>query len=174
MKADRGLEQQKPADALREPQKPEAAALRKKGEKMVSQPKITGTEGKKILLSTLWLFAVLNYLYCDVMTLMDSGFLKQILAGQAGAIPLTQGFLSGAAILMEIPIAMVALSRLLAFRANRWANVLAGGIMTVVQSMSLFAGTPTPYYAFFSAVEILTTAVIFWQAWRWNPSPAEV
>ena len=32
-------------------------------------------------LSTLWLFATLNYLYCDVVTLMDPHLLKAFLAG---------------------------------------------------------------------------------------------
>jgi hypothetical protein len=26
---------------------------------------------KKIILSTLWIFVLLNYLYCDILTLMD-------------------------------------------------------------------------------------------------------
>jgi hypothetical protein len=42
--------------------------------------------------------------------------------------------------------------------------------MTAVQSMSLFAGNPTPYYVFFSAVEIFTAAAIVWLAWRWKVS----
>jgi hypothetical protein len=31
---------------------------------------------KKTMLSTLWIFATLNYLYCDIMSLMDSNLLK--------------------------------------------------------------------------------------------------
>ena len=36
---------------------------------------------RKILLSTLWIFAILNYLYCDIMGLMDVNLLKQYLTG---------------------------------------------------------------------------------------------
>jgi hypothetical protein len=75
--------------------------------------------GMKSKLSTLWIFAALNYLYCDVVGLMDRGLLRQFLAGEVDGIPLTQGFLLGAAILVEIPIAMVLLSRFLTYRANR-------------------------------------------------------
>jgi hypothetical protein len=123
---------------------------------------------RKGLLSTIWVFAVLNYLYCDVLTLMDSGMLKQYLAGKVGAMVVSQGFLLGAGILMEISMAMVLLSRVLPHRANRPANIIAGAITTVVQLLSLFVGAPTLYYLFFSIIEIASTALIVWFAWRWH------
>jgi hypothetical protein len=119
----------------------------------------------KSKLSTLWIFAVLNFVYCDVLTLYDHVFIKQ-----ASTVQYTQGFLVGAAILVEIPMAMVLLSRILKNPANRWANILAGGMMTIVQAATLFVGTPTMYYVFFSVIEISTTAVIVWMAWKWNDS----
>jgi MFS family permease len=127
---------------------------------MNSIKKTTGMKDKKGMLSTLWLFATLNYLYCDVVTLMDPV--------KHGSIQLTQGFLLGAAILVEIPIAMVLLSRILKYRANRWANIIAGIIMTAVQTLTLFVAVPTLYYVFFSAIEIACTAFIVWYAWRWS------
>ena len=36
---------------------------------------------RKTLLSTLWTFASLNYLYCDIVSLMDHTLLPQYLAG---------------------------------------------------------------------------------------------
>ncbi len=124
---------------------------------------------KKMILSTLWIFAMLNYLYCDVMSLMDPGFLKQYLNGNVGGIQLTSGFFLGAAILMEIPTAMVLLSRVLRHGANRLANIIAGAIMTIIQFSSLFFGSsPTIYYIFFSVIEIVCTAFIVWYAWKWT------
>ena len=71
---------------------------------------------------------------------------------------------------MEIPIAMVLLSRVLKYRANRWANIIAGTIMTVALILTLFVAVPTLYYVFFSVIEITCTAVIVWYAWKWrNP-----
>ncbi len=124
-------------------------------------------EGMKARLSTLWIFATLNYLYCDVVGLMDANLLKGYLAGRVGGIDVTQGFLLGAGILVEIPIAMVLLSRILGYRANRWANVVAGTGMTVVQLVTVLVGRPTLYYLFFSVIEIGATAVIVWLAWSW-------
>ena len=123
---------------------------------------------RKALLSTLWIFVVLNYLYCDVASLMDAGSLKQYLAGNVGGMEMTQGFLLGAAILMEISISMVLLSRVLKYKANRWANIIAGTITTVVQLLTLVADSAAMYYWFFSVIEIASTAAIVWIAWNWR------
>jgi hypothetical protein len=126
-------------------------------------------QDRKALFSTLWIFVTLNYLYCDLIALMDPESLKQFLAGDVGGIHVTQQFLLSAAVLMEIPMAMVLLSKVLKYRANRWANVIAGAIMTLVQCGSLFFGTsPTSYYMYFSVVEIACTAFIVWFAWKWS------
>ncbi len=136
----------------------------------ISLGSVAGTSDGRVMLSTLWLFATLNYLYCDILGLMDSEPLQGFLDGNVGGMEITQGFLLGGAILMEIPIAMVLLSRILHYGANRWANIAAGTIMTVVQVSSLFIETPTAYYAFFSAIEIACTAFVVCFAWTWRES----
>ncbi len=116
----------------------------------------------KVLLSTLWLFAMLTYTYGDVVTLMDPV--------KHGTIQLTEGFLLFGSILMMIPISMVLLSRILKYRANRWANIIAGTFMTAFLTVTLFVAVPTMYYAFFSVIEIACTALIVGYAWKWrNP-----
>jgi len=120
-------------------------------------------EGGPVLLSTLWLFAMLTYTYGDVVTLMDPV--------KHGTMELTEGFLLGGSIIMMIPISMVLLSRLLPYRANRWASIIAGTFMTAFLTMTLFVAVPTTYYAFFSAIEIACTAFIVGYAWKWrNPA----
>ena len=132
---------------------------------------ISGMEDRKAKLSALWIFAILNYLYCDFVGLIDPELLNQYLTGNVEGLQITQGFLLGAAILMEIPISMVLLSLVLKYTANRWANIIAGTIMTVVQFSTLFVGSsPTVYYLFFSIIEITCTALIVLYAWTWvNP-----
>ena len=76
-------------------------------------------------MSQWWLFALLNYLYADVLALFD------IVGSQDPAPHLPQWALLGSAVLMEIPIAMILASRLLPFRANRLANITAGAIETL-------------------------------------------
>ncbi|NTV51965.1 MAG: hypothetical protein HGA76_02975 [Candidatus Firestonebacteria bacterium] len=126
------------------------------------------TDETQGLLSTLWIFVTINYLYCDLITLMDAEKLKQFLTGIVGGMQFTQGFLLGAAVLMEIPIGMIFLSRVLKYQANRWANLSAGTVMTMVQTASLFTGTPSPFYLFFSIIEIACTLFIVWRAWKWS------
>jgi Family of unknown function (DUF6326) len=124
----------------------------------------------KVKLQTLWIFVMFNYLYADVLGLHDSAILKELIAGQAGSLEITQGFLLGAAILMETAIVMVLLSRVLKYRANRWANIIAGVIHTAAVSLSMFVGKPALYYLFFGTIEIVCTSLIVWYAWKWtNP-----
>ena len=126
-----------------------------------------------VKLSTLWIFASLSYVYCDVISLMDPELLKQYLAGNVNGLAFTPGFLLGAAILIEIPISMVLLSRVLNYTANRWTNIAAGTVMTAVQALTLFVGRPAPYYLFLSILEIAATALIVWYGWKWRkPAPA--
>ncbi len=124
----------------------------------------------KARFSMLWIFAMFNYLYADVITLMDPATLKEIMTGTAGPVPMTPGFLLGAAVLMETAIAMVPLSLILEYAANRWANIVFGVLHTAAVFASLFVGgtMPASYYVFFAVIEIACTSYIVWCAWRWK------
>jgi hypothetical protein len=82
---------------------------------------------------------------------------------------------------MEIPIAMIVACRLLPFRANRLANIIAGVIVTVVNGFLTYvpplAGwgkTPAlPEYLFFATIETICTVIIIRQAWTWEKSAAD-
>ena len=63
---------------------------------------------------------------------------------------------------------MTLLSRVLPYRANRWANMVAGALKTAVVAASLFVGTPTLYYVFFATIEIACTIGIVVLAWKWK------
>ncbi|MEN8193648.1 MAG: DUF6326 family protein [Bacteroidota bacterium] len=123
---------------------------------------------RKVMLSTLWIFVMFNYTYCDILGLMDSSLLKQYLTGIVDGLELTESFLLIGAILMEIPIAMILLSRILNYQVNRWTNITAASIKTVVMILTMFVGTPTLYYIFFGAIEIATTIFIVYYAWMWK------
>ncbi len=132
-----------------------------------------GMKDRKVLFSTLWIVTLFNYLYCDVLGVMDPVFLRQNLAGSVGGIQFNEGFLLGAGVLMEIPTVMILLSRVLGYRSNRWANVVAASIMTVVQLATLFFGTtPTIYYVYYSVLEVAATVFIVWTAWTWRDPEA--
>lgn len=123
---------------------------------------------RKVILSTLWIFVMFNYTYCDILGLMDSSLLKQYLTGIVEGLEITENFLFAGAFLMEIPIAMILLSRILNYKANRWANIVAATIKTIAMILTMFVGTPTLYYAFFGTIEIATTIFIIYYAWNWK------
>ena len=124
----------------------------------------------KSRLSWLWLFALLNYLYADVVALFD------IVGSGHHFQPLPQWALMGSAVLMEIPIAMILASRWLPFSANRWANIIAGAALTLVNGFLTFGapllgwGKPPAFaeYLFFATIETVCTLMIVWQAWTWK------
>jgi Family of unknown function (DUF6326) len=127
-------------------------------------------------LSVLWIFVLLNYLYADVIALFA-------IAGSGNSFErLSPWALMGSAILMEIPIAMILASRLLPFRANRLANIIAGSIVTLVNGFLTFVpplvgwGRPPAFaeYLFFATIETVATSIIIWQAWTWSGGEAEV
>ena len=107
--------------------------VQNKEKKMNTINKTTGRIDTKVLLSTLWIFLTANYIFCDVLSHMEPAGLKELITGTLGSIQVTQSFLLAAAIFMEIPFAMIILSRVLKYRANRWVNIIAGVFMAASQ-----------------------------------------
>src|SRR6201992_1216535 len=126
-------------------------------------------------LSLLWLFALLNYLYADAVGLWD------IIGMPNFHVHLPPWALMGSAVLMEIPMAMIVASRLLPFRANRLANIVAGvlvtvvnGFLTYVPPLAGWGSTPAlPEYLFFATIETVCTVIIVRQAWTWSQSAVD-
>ena len=119
---------------------------------------------KKMILSTLWVFVLLNYIYADILVLILNPTVYQNAATKMGIVTVLTFSL-----LMEIPIIMVLLSRILKYKLNRLANIFAGVISTLFVAMTLFAGKPPGiYYVFFSCIEIACTLFVIWYAWSWK------
>ena len=128
-------------------------------------------QGTRERLSLLWIFALLNYLYADVVALFAIVGSPNL----AEAPHLPPWALLGSAMLMEIPIAMILASRLLPFRANRLANIVTGAILTLINASLTFipplVGARTPAlaeYLFFATIETICTSFIVWRAWTWS------
>src|SRR5262249_16667801 len=128
-------------------------------------------------LSLFWIFALLNYLYADVLALFA-------FVGSPSTAPhLPQWALLGSAVLMEIPIAMIVACRLLPFRANRQANIIPGGLETLTNAFltfvlpvanGAFRDPIYPAYVFFATIETVCTVVIIWQAWTWSADDPKI
>ncbi len=126
----------------------------------------TEIRDRRVILSALWMFVVFDYLYADLLTLIVNPA-----SYQRAALGMSEAVVLSLAVLIEIPIAMVLLSRVLKYRANRWANILAGIESTAFVAVTLVGGKPPGlFYVLFSTVEIACTLFIIWYAWKW-PDP---
>jgi hypothetical protein len=119
-------------------------------------------------ISTLWVVVMFSMVFADIVGMMMPGVLTAMSAGQVG-VPVTQGLLLVFAILLEIPIAMIFVSRILKPVANRWANTVAAVITTLYV---IGGGSPYLHYYFFEAVEIACMALIVWSVWARRGSEA--
>jgi hypothetical protein len=114
------------------------------------------------VLSRFWIFLTLNYIFCDVFSLFLSSHLQELLQGGIGEIEFTESFLLKFAIVMEIPMLMILLSRFLKPKLNGIINILVAILMLTVQVGSLLPGKNSLHYLFFSIIEISTLiAIIF-------------
>ena len=117
---------------------------------------------RKVVLSTLWTFVMFNYLYADIlMLIVHPAIYQKAAAHMSGTVVLAF------AALMEIPILMILLSRVLRYSVNRWANIIAGAESTVFAAFTLNPKMPS-YYLLFTSIEILCTLFIVWYAWTWR------
>jgi hypothetical protein len=134
--------------------------------RMNTNERITGMPSMPVRLSTLWIFIMCNMVFADILSFMYPGGLKEVLTGYAGGVHVTPGFLLGAAVVTEIPIAMIVLSRVLKRAANRWANIVAG----VITIAYVIGGGPITqlHYIFFAAMEVACALLIVWYAWKWR------
>lgn len=122
----------------------------------------------KTLLSTLWVVVMINMLKADILSLYIPGAAEE-LARTAGDTPISLLMLGGA-VMMEISILMILLSRVLRYGVNRWANIL---VSLITIAFIVVGRASYPHYLFIAAVEIVCLLLIVWFAWRWrNPEGA--
>lgn len=121
----------------------------------------------KVLLSTLWIVVMINMLKADILSLFIPGAADELAKTSATTgtpIPL---LMLGGAIMMEISIVMIILSRVLKFKVNRWVNIIIG-LITI--AFVVGAGVSYPHYLFIAAVEVICLLLIIVFAWKWrNP-----
>ena len=116
---------------------------------------------RKLMFSTLWIVVVVNIAMADIfgfmMDLMSGASTPEIQVPEAGMLIF--------AIIMEVPIAMILLSRLLSYRPNRWSNI-AASIITI--AFVILGGSRNLVYIFFATVEVACMLFIIWSAWKWR------
>ncbi len=135
---------------------------------MISHHKTIGMD-IKTLLSTLWSFVLFNIIFRDLHEFGRPGFLEEIMTGIVNGVQITEELMLLGGIMAEVPISMVLLSRVLKYRVNRWANIIAGAI---TMAFVINNGVKDLDDIFFAAIEIVALALIVWCAWKWRRQEA--
>src|SRR5512146_936702 len=119
----------------------------------------------KVVLSGLWIVVMINMLKADILSLNIPGATEEVArtaASMGTSIP--QLMLAGA-IMGQLAIAMIILSRVLKYGINRWANIVVG----IVIIAYIWGGMASyPHYIFIASVETLCLLLIIWFAWKWR------
>ena len=129
----------------------------------MNSEKKTDKTDLKVLLSTLWIVVMLNMIFADILTLYISEFLQEILT-ESTPVQITQELMLAMAFIIEIPIVMIFLSRVLKYKANRWVNIIAS-VITIL--FVVVGGSLVLHYIFFAAIEVVCLSLIIWYAWKW-------
>lgn len=126
------------------------------------------TMAMKAKLSALWIVYLFNIIFRDIHEFIEPGFIQQVMTGTFNGMQITEPLLLFGGFVSEVPIAMVLLSRLLPYGANRWANIIAAVFCIVIELMN---GTTDLDDTFHMAIEMAVLLFIIWAVWRWrNPS----
>jgi hypothetical protein len=121
----------------------------------------------KVLLSTLWIVVMINMAYADILGLFIPGALEEVAKTSISTSMTIPQLMFFGAIMLEIPIALIILSRVLNYKVNRWANIIAS-VITIVYVVGI--GSLTPHYLFIATIEVVCMLLIAWNAWKWrNP-----
>ncbi len=118
---------------------------------------------KRTTLSTLWIVVMMNMIFADILSFISPNFFDNM-----SAMTITPMMLLIFALLLEVPIMMIYLSRVLDGAALKWTT-LAASILTIL--FVIGGGSLAPHYIFFASVEVIVMLIILVMAWRLQENP---
>jgi hypothetical protein len=120
---------------------------------------------RRVLLSAIWVFVLFNMIYADIIGQLAPGWLEKI---DTYSQILDWRVLLSFSVLLEVPIGMTLLSRILNYKANRLLHAFAVPITIL---FVVLGGNTHPHYLFFTSIECLAMAATAWLAWQpWTSS----
>lgn len=132
-------------------------------------PKQMLTIETKSKLSALWIFFLFNIIFRDIHEFVEPAFVQEVLTGTVNGNPVTEHMLLLGGVMIEVPIAMVLLSRILPYGVNRWTNMIVAMLYGVLVPSF---GTTDLDDTFHLIMEVAALSTVIWSAWRWrNPLP---
>ena len=123
---------------------------------------------RRALLSALWIFVLLNFIFRDLHEIVKDDFLADALNGIYDGREVTEAMFLLGGIIVEVPIVMMLIAWTLPIRVNRWANVIVAPLfgLTLIGS----AGDLDDYFHF--GLMLVALGAIVWKAWSWERSAA--
>jgi hypothetical protein len=120
----------------------------------------------RLLLSSLWVFIILNFFARDIHELGRPGMLEQMMSGSIDGVVITEMLMLLGGIMIEIPILMTILALLLPYGINRWTNISVGLLtMAMIVAMNL---KPDLDNVFFMSIQLIALIAIVGIASRWQ------
>jgi len=115
----------------------------------------------KAKLSTLWIVVLINMVFADIFSIMVELVNKDTLhiPGDVKVI------MAIAAVVTNIPIMMIYLSRVLKYKSNRIANIVAA-ILTIIYVIG--GGDTVPHYLIIATIEVLLLITIIFYSLKWK------
>jgi hypothetical protein len=140
-----------------------------KEKRMNASNKLIQVQDRKVILSTLWVFAMFCIAYADIIGFIEPGTLENIINGNTGFV-LTPALIMVFSLVQAIPIAMIPASRWFRHDVNRWLNIVAS-VLTLLYVLG-GGNWESVSYPVFAALEIVAMLGIIWLAWTWRNDEA--
>ena len=120
----------------------------------------------KTKLSVLWIVVLINMIFADIFSIMIELVNKNTLEIPGNV----KTVMAIAAIVTNIPIMMIYLSRVLQYKTNRIANI-AAAILTIIYVVG--GGDSAPHYIIIATIEIVILIVIIVHSLKWKKAADE-
>lgn len=114
-----------------------------------------------VKISLLWIVLMLNMIFNDIFSIMIE-LVNRDTIDIPGDVKIVMAF---AAIITNIPIFMILLSRIVKHKINRILNISVG-FFTIFYVIA--GGSLTPHYIIIATIEVILATFIIVTAWRWK------
>ena len=116
-----------------------------------------------VLLSTMWIFILLNMIIRDLHQFLHSGYIQEMMQ-----LSISEEAMLVFGIVAEVPLLMIVFSRILKPIPNKWANTFAA----IIASLGLISTLPNADLddLFFMVVQLISLIVVLRTAWSLKTS----
>lgn len=120
------------------------------------------------ILSTLWIFFLLNMVFRDLHEIGTAAFLNGALRGEVNGVVVTEELMLVGFLLIELPLMMIISPLFLRFDWLKWMNIGVALFTGAILALGLPGDLDDRAFA---VIEFGSLAVIIWLAWRARHAP---